>query len=36
MLADIDENPSRMSREGGIIIYALNHDIEDREIFDEM
>ena len=30
MLADIDENPSRMSREGGVLIYSLNHDINDR------
>lgn len=25
-----------MSREGGILIYSLNHDINDREIFDEL
>ena len=36
MVVDVDENPSKMAREGGIIIYSLNHDINDREIFDEL
>ena len=29
MLVDVDENPGEMSREGGVLIYALNHDPED-------
>ena len=36
MLVDVDEEPGKMSREGGVIIYALNHDPEDPEIFDEL
>lgn len=27
ILVDVDEEPSRMSREGGVLVYALNHDI---------
>lgn len=26
ILVDVEENPGIMSREGGVIIYALNHD----------
>lgn len=25
-----------MSREGGVLIYALNHDINEPELFDEL
>ena len=34
MVVDVDENPSIMALEGGVIIYSLNHDINDREVFD--
>ena len=26
ILVDVDENPSKISREGGVLIYSLNHD----------
>lgn len=29
VIVDVDENPYRMTREGGIIIYSINHDIND-------
>lgn len=34
ILIDVDENPWQMKREGGIIIYAMNHDPFDPEMFD--
>jgi hypothetical protein len=33
---DVDENPWRLDREGGVIIYAMNHDPFEPEIFDEL
>lgn len=27
ILVDVDEEPSRMSREGGVLVYSMNHDI---------
>jgi len=36
MVVDVDENPYSFDREGGIIIYAMNHDPYDWEIFDEL
>jgi hypothetical protein len=26
IIVDVDENPYRFNREGGVIIYAMNHD----------
>jgi len=34
VLVDVDENPEHMSREGGILIMAMNHDPWDPEMFD--
>lgn len=28
IIVDVDENPGVMSREGGIIVYSLNHDTQ--------
>ena len=36
ILVDVDENPFGLSREGGIVIYAMNHDPYEPEIFDEL
>lgn len=36
ILVDVDEVPDKMSREGGVIIYAMNHDPFEPEIFDEL
>lgn len=36
MLVDVDENPSEMSREGGVLLYSLNHDIRSPDIFNEL
>lgn len=36
IIADVDEEPSRMSREGGVLIYSMNHDITAPELFDEI
>lgn len=36
ILVDVDENPYSFNREGGIIIYAMNHDPYEYEIFDEL
>lgn len=34
VLVDVDENPWRSSRDGSLIIYAMNHDPFEPEIFD--
>lgn len=36
IIADVDENPWVADREGSVIIYAINHDPFDPEIFDEL
>lgn len=36
MVVDVDERPFSFSREGGLIIYALNHNPFEWEIFDEL
>ena len=36
VLVDVGENPGELSREGGVIIYALNHETDDPELFDEL
>jgi hypothetical protein len=36
IIVDVDENPWRMDREGGVIIYAINHDPYEPELFDEL
>lgn len=36
MLVDVDENPSTMSKEGGVFLYSINHDPMDPEVFDEI
>lgn len=36
IVVDVGENPGIMSREGGVIIYSLNHDYNTPEIFDEL
>jgi hypothetical protein len=36
IIVDVDEEPSKLSREGGVLIYALNHNINDPELFDEL
>ena len=36
MLVDVSQNPSSLSREGGVIIYSINHDPNDPEMFDEL
>uniref|UniRef100_A0A1J3J7T5 Uncharacterized protein n=1 Tax=Noccaea caerulescens TaxID=107243 RepID=A0A1J3J7T5_NOCCA len=35
-IVDVDERPFSFDREGGIIIYAMNHDPNEPEIFDEI
>jgi hypothetical protein len=34
IIVDVDEDPSPMTRAGGILIYAMNHDPFDPEMFD--
>lgn len=36
IVVDVDERPWSFDREGGIIIYAMNHDPFEPEIFDEI
>jgi hypothetical protein len=36
ILVDVDEDFSKFDREGGVIIYAINHDYSEPEIFDEL
>ena len=36
ILVDVDENPSEMSRQGGVLIYSLNHDHTSPDIFNEL
>jgi hypothetical protein len=36
IIVDVDENPWSFDREGGVIIYAMNHDPFEPEIFDEL
>ena len=37
ILVDVDQNTSTSSvREGGVLIYALNHEVENPELFDEL
>lgn len=36
IIVDVDERPWAMDREGGVIIYAMNHDPFEPEIFDEL
>ncbi len=35
-IVDVDDNPWKMQREGGILIMAMNHDPFDPEMFDEI
>jgi hypothetical protein len=34
IVVDVDERPYSFDREGGILIYAMNHDPTEPEIFD--
>ncbi len=36
ILVDVDPNPWRLQREGGIIVMAMNHNPYDPEMFDEI
>lgn len=36
IVVDVDENPWAFDREGGVLIYAMNHDPFEPEIFDEI
>lgn len=36
MVVDVNERPWSFDREGGVIIYAMNHDPFEPEIFDEL
>lgn len=36
IIVDVDEEPSRLSREGGVLVYAVNHNINEPELFDEL
>jgi hypothetical protein len=36
MVVDVNERPWSFDREGGVIIYAMNHDPFEPEIFDEV
>lgn len=36
ILVDVDEEPTRMNRQGGVLIYSLNHNINQPELFDEL
>lgn len=36
MVVDVDERPWSFDREGGILLYAMNHDPFEPEIFDEI
>lgn len=36
IIVDVDERPWSFDREGGVIIYAMNHDPFEPEIFDEI
>jgi hypothetical protein len=36
ILVDVDPNPWQMNREGGILVYAMNHNPFDPEMFDEI
>lgn len=29
IVVDVDEEPSKMSREGGVLVYCVNHDLSD-------
>lgn len=33
-IVDVDERPFSFDREGGVLIYAMNHDPNEPEIFD--
>lgn len=35
-IVDVDPNPWKLQREGGIIILAMNHNPFDPEMFDEI
>jgi hypothetical protein len=34
ILIDVDENPWKLQREGGIIVMAMNHNPFEPEMFD--
>ena len=34
LIVDVDKDPFKLKREGGVIIYAMNHDPFEPEIFD--
>lgn len=34
IIVDVDERPYSFDREGGILVYAMNHDPTEPEIFD--
>lgn len=36
IIVDVDERPWSFDREGGVIIYSMNHDPFEPEIFDEI
>lgn len=36
ILVDVDYDPSYLSREGGVLIYSINHNLDEPEIFDEI
>ena len=36
IIVDVDERPWSFDREGGVIIYAMNHDPFEPEVFDEL
>ena len=36
LIVDVDKDPFKLQREGGVIIYAMNHDPFEPEIFDEL
>jgi hypothetical protein len=36
IIVDVNEVPYSFDREGGVIIYAMNHDPYEPEIFDEL
>jgi hypothetical protein len=36
VIVDVDERPWTFDREGGVLIYAMNHDPFEPEIFDEL
>ncbi len=36
IIVDVDENPGDFGREGSIIMYSMNHESLEAEIFDEL